>query len=61
MLYNVTKSYMEVTMSRKNNNNKRSTNNTGKRISEHNSYRRPQNQQEKMHLPKDNGNPPNKK
>lgn len=52
---------MEVTMSRKNNNNKRSTNNTGKRISEHNSYRRPQNQQEKMHLPKDNGNPPNKK
>ena len=38
---------MEVTMSRKNNTNKRSTNNTGKRISEHNSYRRPQNQQEK--------------
>lgn len=48
-------------MSNKDNTSRRSTRDTEKRISEHNSYRRNQNQQEKMHLPKDNGNPPNKK
>lgn len=52
---------MEVTMSNKDNTSRHSNHDTEKRISEHNSCKRNQNQQEKMHLPKDNGNPPNKK
>ena len=48
-------------MSNKDNTSRHPNHDTEKRISEHNSCKRNQNQQEKMHLPKDNGNPPNKK